>query len=174
MQRAVLDIAPLQRSLPKRAPREPRQLYEARHGMCFDRSRVIEKALASLGYEVRHIFAFIREDNAPVFITFLSSKVRSHAISEVKTQKGWLVVDSNAPWISLAADGTPLGIAAIQRDAQNNIRFADHDDHRNLLYTSRFVFLYGFFSRHGYFYPPYSPFPDVNLAELAQNFAPTD
>ena len=45
VQRAVLDVAPRNEGLPFGAEREPRDLFEARRGLCFDRSRVIEKIL---------------------------------------------------------------------------------------------------------------------------------
>jgi hypothetical protein len=32
-----------------------------------------------------------------------------------------------------------------------------------------FTWIYSLYSRHGRFYPPYDPVPDVNWAELAQN-----
>lgn len=43
VQDAVLSVAPVNKGLPYRQEREPKDLYEARFGLCFDRSRVIEK-----------------------------------------------------------------------------------------------------------------------------------
>ena len=37
------------------------------------------------------------------------------------------------------------------------------------IYSAPFTWVYGFYSRHGRFYPPYNAVPDVNWGELAQN-----
>ena len=50
VQDAVLARAPEDKGLPLGSEREPRLLYEARYGLCYDRSRAIEKALTLLGF----------------------------------------------------------------------------------------------------------------------------
>jgi len=39
----------------------------------------------------------------------------------------------------------------------------------NIIYQESFSFIYGLYSRHGKFYPPYTFIPDVNYVELIQN-----
>ena len=79
-QDAVLARAPENKGLPMGSTREPKSLYNARYGLCYDRSRAIEKALTLM----------------------------------------------------------------------------------NGLFSKSFVYLSGLYSRHGQFYPPFTPIPDVN------------
>ena len=37
------------------------------------------------------------------------------------------------------------------------------------IYTNFFVAVYGLYSRHGRFYPPYNLIPDINYGEFIQN-----
>jgi hypothetical protein len=37
------------------------------------------------------------------------------------------------------------------------------------IYTEPFTFVYGLYSRHGKFYPPYNFIPDVHYGEFIQN-----
>ena len=62
VQDAVLTRAPLGDGIPFNQTREPEDLFNAQHGLCFDRSRVIEKILRSNGFETRHIFAYSIKD----------------------------------------------------------------------------------------------------------------
>ena len=48
VQHAVLNVAPKDEGIPFGQQREPKELYEAKMGLCFDRSRVIEKNTSAL------------------------------------------------------------------------------------------------------------------------------
>ena len=37
------------------------------------------------------------------------------------------------------------------------------------IYRAPYTWLYGVYSRHGRFFPPYNAIPDVNWPEMAQN-----
>lgn len=39
------------------------------------------------------------------------------------------------------------------------------------IYAEGFTFMYGLYSRHGMFYPPYDKVPDINIPEFSQNIA---
>lgn len=79
-----------------------------------------------------------------------------------------MIVDSKTRWAGLTSDGQPLDLAAIRANP-------DRKWNRNVLgslpeiYDAPFTWVYGLYSRHGRFYPPYDPIPDVNWGELAQN-----
>ena len=45
VQQSVLRIAPEEKGLPFGQKREPKELYEAKSGLCYDRSRAIEKRI---------------------------------------------------------------------------------------------------------------------------------
>ena len=54
IQDAVLAHAPIDAGFSLNQPREPEYLDKARKGLCYDRSRAIEKTLTLMGFEVRH------------------------------------------------------------------------------------------------------------------------
>jgi hypothetical protein len=37
------------------------------------------------------------------------------------------------------------------------------------IYNERFFYIYGLYSRHGRFFPPYNVIPDINYSEFIQN-----
>ncbi len=159
VQRAVLAIAPGQDGLPVGQEREPMDLYVAKTGLCFDRSRVIEKILRYAGFETRHIF-ILSTKNSSAIKSLFSRGVSSHAVTEVLTRKGWLVVDANDPWVSINGNGLPVPIDEIQF---SDLRMPAR------IYEEPFVYVYGLYSRHGKFYPPYNAIPDIEYSEFVQN-----
>jgi hypothetical protein len=170
VQDAVLSVAPVNKGLDRGAEREPKDLYLARKGLCFDRSRVIEKILREYGFRTRHIFLYsVRERGA--LTAFFTPGVLSHAITEVQTERGWLVVDSNDRWVSLDRSGSPRGMLDIQKAVQGE-SVIDWESQPPPIYSdiAPTVFVYGLYSRHGEFYPPYNFIPDVNYGELIENF----
>jgi hypothetical protein len=165
VQDAVLSVAPVNKGLPYRQEREPKDLYEARFGLCFDRSRVIEKILRFHGFETRHIFIYsVKDSNA--LKAFATPSVPSHAVTEVKTQKGWLVIDSNDRWISLDSNGNPVAMSGVTEN-----KSISWQNEPPPIYTTiaPFTYVYGLYSRHGEFYPPYNFIPDVHYGELMDN-----
>ena len=168
-QRAVQQVASVNRGLPLRQGREPKDLYLAGYGLCYDRSRVLEKLLRLNGLSTRHVALFSLRDDGPLGLLF-THRLPSHAVSEVQTRDGWLLVDSNAPWVSLGHDGSPVPLTEILRTRGQpaggwDPRFA----RMPAFYREPLVAVYGLYARHGYFYPPYNPLPDINWGELLQN-----
>ena len=157
-QKAVLTIAPQNKGIPLGQLREPKELFLAGSGLCYDRSRVIEKILRHSGFKTRHIFLLTKQ--GPTIRT-IAADVSSHAATEVLTQNGWLVVDSNEPWLSLDVNKQPVSINQIPTA---NLLVAPPD-----FYTEPFVSIYGLYSRHGKFYPPYNFIPDIEYSEFIQN-----
>ena len=96
----------------------------------------------------------------------------SHAVSEVLTRRGWLVVDSNTRWLALDRSSAPVSIAAVRASAAGRAPIAWRQPPPFAIYRHPFVFVYGLYSRHGEFYPPYDFVPDVNYAELMHNVSP--
>ena len=172
VQDAVLRITPETKPLPHGRSREPKDLWELRRGWCFDRSRAIEKILAAAGMEVRHL-AIYRADDRSRLATLLTPDPgdRSHALSEVRTRRGWMLVDSNARWFGL----DPEGEVWSAEDLQGHDPFAmdwaaevpEQVSWRR--FANRFTYVIGLYSRHGGFFPPYTPVPDVNYADLIAN-----
>jgi len=169
VQHSVLHIAPINDGLPFSQKREPKELFMAKTGLCYDRSRVIEKILRYSGFTTRHISIFSKEDTGSSLKSFITPGISSHAVTEVLTKNGWLVVDSNAPWISTDINNQPSSIDDIQKSTESHTPIKwDHEPPTDI-YVKPFFFVFGLYSRHGYFYPPYNFIPDINYSEFIQN-----
>ena len=170
VQDAVLARAPEDKGLPLNTEREPKFLYEARHGLCFDRSRAIEKALILIGFEVRHLAVYDTSHTESAVVSLLTPGISSHAVSEVHTSRGWLVVDSNTRWISLDSGNTPRSAADLKRAviAQSEVPLWSPINRESMsgIFGTRFTFVPGLYSRHGRFYAPFTIVPDVNWGDL--------
>src|SRR3546814_15360519 len=82
----------------------------------------------------------------------------------VLTQRGWMLVDSNARWIGLKAS-QPISVEEIKAGESP----PEQGRPINPILPSEFTYIYGLYSRHGFFFPPYAQGPDVNWRELLQN-----
>lgn len=168
VQMAVAALAEKQTPIPYNQEREPADLLREKAGLCYDRSRTLEKILRMAGFRVRHvsIYAISAKRSAPVKIWHLTTNrtLRSHAVSECLTSRGWLVVDSLHPWISIDRDDHPVGLAAWHSQA---VRWKNPPPEP--IYQHPFTPIYGLYSRHGRFYPPFTPVPDINWREFIQN-----
>lgn len=169
VQRAVLRIAPRHEGLPYDSEREPLDLLQAGHGLCYDRSRVIEKILRYAGFEVRHITFYSTVATGSALKALVRRRTPSHAVTEVLTTEGWLVVESNAPWMSLDVRRHPVSMNIIAASAKRVAHVQWEQPVPSVIYEQPFTFVYGLYSRHGRFYPPYDSIPDVNYGELVQN-----
>ncbi|MBB3188800.1 transglutaminase domain-containing protein [Halomonas cerina] len=169
VQRGVLEVVPVDAGIPHGMSREPADLLERGKGLCFDRSRFMEKALRRYGFETRHVAIYSTAKTGSALKSLLTPQVRSHAVTEVMTSRGWVVVDSNEPWVSLGKHDQPLSIADIAALDRAEMGKALLTPPRSSIYAEGFTFVYGLYSRHGKFYPPYDVVPDVQLAELLHN-----
>lgn len=170
-QDAVLRIAPIDEGLPLGQPRELSQLMQAGRGLCYDRSRAIETILRLHGMKTRHAAVYSTAETDFWLRSLLTPGTASHAVSEVETQKGWLVVDSNARWISLTPQNMPLAMSELR---ERHTGAWSHLARKpiNRIFTAPFTWVYGLYSRHGKFYPPYLPIPDIEWSEMIDNFFP--
>lgn len=170
VQDAVLKATPLSAGIPLGSPREPKQLYYQRQGLCFDRSRTIEKTLSHLGFAVRHVFVYYTGELSPLQ-ALVTPGIPSHALTEVLTRHGWLLVDSNHRWIGIQPDGSPLSIAELQQIPVGQRRsLPDIMDSESIL-REPFIYMYGLYSRHGRFFEPMNPIPDLNFIQMIDNIS---
>ncbi len=126
VQCAVLHSVPVLhgKHLPYGKPREPGDIYKAiaksQSGACFDRSKLIEKILRRHGFKTRHVFMYSTKSFGGKLLSWFwkllcfFKRVKNHAVSEVLTKEGWLVVDSNAKWVSLDKQNHPYSMKSIQ------------------------------------------------------------
>jgi hypothetical protein len=167
VQDAVLKAAPENRGLPFESAREPKDIFEHKYGLCYDRSRAIEKILSWLGFTTRHVSVYSTANSSLVH-ALVTPQVPSHAVSEVMTRKGWMVIDSNARWIGLDSAHDAISIDDIQ-DQGLKPWASENRDPINKIFGDHFVQIRGLYSRHGYFYPPFTPIPDFNFGQLLGN-----
>jgi len=172
VQDAVLNSAPGSKSIPFNREREPKDLFTLKHGLCFDRSRVIEKMLANLGLVTLHASVCSTENRSAISVLFTPS-TQSHAVTEVKTERGWMIIDSNARWIGLTNDGDPVSLTQLRSYETRSLSWTTKNKASiNPIFLEDFVFIRGLYSRHGRFYPPFNSVPDVSYSQLMQNFLP--
>jgi hypothetical protein len=168
VQDAVLKAAPESRAIAFSHEREPKDLYELKYGLCHDRSRTIEKTLAWLGFRARHVSVYSTRE-VPWYRALLSLHTDSHAVTEVLTSKGWMVVDSTRRWLGLEQSRRPVSLTQMQR-GDTHAWAPESRDRMHRIFTQSFVHIRGLYSRHGYFFPPYVPVPDYDLEQIVENF----
>ncbi|MEW6563172.1 MAG: transglutaminase domain-containing protein [Pseudomonadota bacterium] len=161
-QNLVLQIAPLGSPIPEYADREPIDLIKHRSGLCYDRSRTLDKAYKWMGFQTRHVYILYRK-NGSIEKNFIGALLSygwpSHAVTEVKTSHGWIIVDSNSAWISVDKQGEPVATDEIWKSAA---RF----DNVPQDFLTPYWAIRGMYSRKGHLYKPYIPFPELNLHDM--------
>lgn len=134
--------------------------------LCFDISRGIEKTLKYYGFETRHISIYsLKKTNSRV-ISLITPNIASHAITEVKTKKGWMVIDSTSNWISLKGN-KPISLKNIKKLDKYYETEWDKGEMNDIFES--FVGVYGLYSRHGKFYIPFNFVPDIEYSEFSYN-----
>ena len=175
VQRAVQRLAGKGECSPPGSTREPKDLYVRRRGESYDRSRVIEKMLREARFQTRHIMLFSTSESGSRLKALIIPGFMSHSITEVLTRRGWLVVDPDDPWISVNRSGEPMLLRAVQSDVDKRLIAWGGTEVRTMSfwYRQHFTYVFGLYSRHGKFYPPYNFVPDINWLEFFYNFIPS-
>ena len=174
VQRAVHSLAGKGECSPPGSTREPKDLYIRRRGESYDRSRVIEKILRNAGFQTRHIMLFSTSEAGSKLKALIIPGFMSHSLTEVLTRRGWLVVDPDEPWISTNRSGDPMPLSAVQSDVDKRRIAWVETEGRTMpfWYRQHFTYVFGLYSRHGKFYPPYNFVPDINWSEFFYNLTP--
>jgi hypothetical protein len=169
IQRSTFDIAPNAGSISMNKVREPKDIYLAQFAGCADRSRVIEKILIYNNFKTRHVSIFSTAKTNSSIKSLLTRKNYSHALTEVLTQQGWMIVGSNYAWLGLDNDNNPVSIKQLKESIDNSSDIEWLKPPDEIIFKEPFVYVYGLYSRHGRFYPPYNFIPDINYHEFFQN-----
>lgn len=159
VQADVFRRAPLGEGIAENESREPADLMErVRHGLCYDRSRAFDKAFNYMGFESRHIYLLYREDRG--FLSALFHRGQpSHAVTEVKTSRGWLMVDSNTPWIAVTKGGEPVDADNVWK------RFSEFENAPKYLRGPWWA-IRGLYSRKGSLYSRVTLMPELNWPDF--------
>jgi len=164
VQSSVLKVAPIGEPIPDFQSREPEDLIRNKAGLCFDRSRTLDKLYSWLGFEARHVFILYLkhpvtgEVLSPLKAIFTLG-TETHAVTEIKTHKGWMLVDSNSKWISLTRNGTPVHAGDIFGRAADFDYLPDY-------FNQPYIAIRGMYSRRGQFYRPFIPYPELNWTDF--------
>ncbi|MAH04055.1 MAG: hypothetical protein CL561_00645 [Alphaproteobacteria bacterium] len=170
VQNSAFETAPNVKLIPKSTPREPKNLYLSDAAYCSDRARYIDKALRYLGFNTRYASLYLNSEERSFFSTLLTKSAQdsadSHALVEVETRRGWLIVDTRRHWISLTADGDVISLNALKdKPLSSYIWDKSNTEDAWPLLDKNFYIIYELYSRHGQFYPPYTKYiPDANWA----------
>jgi hypothetical protein len=150
--------------IPHGESHEAADVLRAGLGECYDRARVIEKLLQISGFETRHVALYAREPRGLVGLAIKGTP--SHALLDVKTSRGWMSVGSNVPFIGVTTSGEVVATAQVRDDPGTAWLYSRPSD----LPSQDNIAVYGLWSRHGQFFPPYIPLPDISWRELKYNF----
>ena len=165
VQALIFDKVPTGEPIPNYEDREPEDLLERNSALCYDRSRTYDKVFLWLGFETRHIFILYSkhpitgERQSFIRAMFTKGPNNTHAVTEVKTSKGWVIVDSNSAWIGIAANGLPINVDHL------------HEQQAQLpgmpaYFNQPYIAIRGMYSRRGQFYRPYIPYPELNWVDF--------
>jgi len=143
IQDSVLRVAPNNEGLPYNTEREPKDVCLASRGLCYDRSRVIEKILRYSVFDTRYISIYSTQKTHSSFKSLMTPDIPSHAVTEVLTKRGWLVADSNNRWLSIETQGNPLSIAKIKLSMEGSDEVLWRHKPPNIIYQEPFTFIYG-------------------------------
>lgn len=152
-----------QTGIPQGLSRELDDWYASKPGLCSDVSRAAELFLVSLGFQVRHVSIYTLKHNPRPFSVAMTYRNPSHAVAEVLTSRGWMLFDPNVGRIYVDAQGNPISVVAIHDAVKNGEVPADG---AHVIFHDPYFVVYGLYSRHGLFYPPYIPVPDVAWADF--------
>jgi len=141
------------RHYPPGKTREPSDFLNAPSLVCHTITRSLEKALVHRGFEIRHIF--VLETKGEGIWSVFKSNIESHAIVEVKTERGWLALDPHFNQIYFSGQVT-YGV-----DQIDQLHLPKHP-----IFKKRHLIVYGLYSRHGKQYPPFIRIPDINWVDF--------
>ena len=120
-----------------------------------------------MGFNVRYASLYFNSDDRNFFSTMLTKSslrdVDSHALVEVLTSKGWLIVDTRRHWISLTAAQQPISLTTLHDKPLNYFEWKNNKEEGWPLLDKNYYIIYELYSRHGLFYAPYTKYiPDIN------------
>ena len=161
VQLAVFKRAPVSiDGIPEYQGREPADLLRFGRGLCYDRSRTLDKAFAYIGFESRHVYLLFKDGKSFLGALF-HYRQPSHAVTEVKTSRGWMFVDSNRAWLAVNRRGEPINADEVWR------LYGEFED-PPLYLAEPWWAIRGLYSRKGQFYGAGIPFPEVNWNDFLQ------
>lgn len=144
---------------------EPDEFLKRGYGCCFDRARLLEKALQTQGYDVRRVALY--DTSVHGWLSAFVPQIPSHAASEVKTSRGWMGVESNAKIVLVSEINAPMTFAQLYTETGR----LHPDIPLNETYKKPMSIVYGLYSRHGMCHGLNLPAPEIHWPDfLRYNF----
>lgn len=169
LQGFIQAAVPVDVGIPKGRSRQPCDVIALGSGLCYDYAYTLAKLYRYLGWKTRHIALYQNDPDRYNALELFDRQIKSHASLEVKTQRGWLIVDPDKLWIGLATDSLPHGYFEVQNQS-TPINWLEPPPTSLAWHLSEPpIVVYGLYSRHGRFFPPYNFVPDVNWGEMRYN-----
>jgi hypothetical protein len=162
IQAAVDTIVPDRRCAAKGDTVEPMDFIRRGYGCCFDRERFIGKALRHYGYEARRVALYERRYG---YRGFMIPGINSHAATEVLTQRGWLGVDNEQPFVLVTHEGQPLRFDQLHQLEAGGMYGGPSPDH-SFGFSNPYFVVYGLYSRHGGFHGTNLPAPEIHYPDF--------
>lgn len=165
VQKLIFEQVPIGEPIADYETREPEDLFNQKSGLCYDRSRTYDKVFSWLGFEARHVYILYPEHPATgemlsFWGAFFTKGTNSHAVTEVKTSRGWLLVDSNSAWVSDGKDGLPVDADQLRAKASLLPGMPGY-------FMRPFWAIRGMYSRRGQLYRPYIPYPQLSWPDFS-------
>jgi hypothetical protein len=152
-------------AIPKRQSREPGDLIRFRTGAGYDWSRTAMKFFKAKGIQCRQVSLYQYEGS---LIGLFKPGLLSYPGVEIMAEGKWVFVDPIGNWVARKKDGS---YGTVDELGDRSIKWENALDQDLYEFTKKaYRPVYGLYSRHGLFYPPYSPIPDFNFKEFKANF----
>lgn len=143
---------------------EPPAIMKRQHACCFGRARFLEKTFEHYGIKTRHVSLFDRSRHG--WFTILVPGTPSHAVLEALTSRGWMGVDSMDDLILITREGKPLTFRELKTAAPESLSQKPHKKELEQFYARPLVTVYGLYSRHGMFFGPNLPAPEIHYPDF--------
>jgi hypothetical protein len=175
IQRSAFTTAPNVQQIPLGQPREPKDLFATKAAYCGDRARYIDKALRHYGFTTRYASLYEKQAGISFLKTILTkgdaNNSESHALVEVLTSKGWLIIDTRRQWISLTTAQQPITLEDLKDKPLAYFQWDRGNKQGGWpLLDRHYYIIYDLYSRHGQFYAPYTKYvPDVYWLGFIKN-----
>jgi hypothetical protein len=160
--------------------------YNNHKGYCYDRAVLMEKIFSYYNFSYRHAFVYFGKNKRSAgFWDLFKKNIPSHALLEVKTKKGWMVVGTNENVLGVDSNNEVMNLSILRRRLQTGqLTFVKKRTGIIPFWKDgvNFKYVYGLYSRHGEFFKssnnhsylgflePSRFVPDYNLKMLLYNF----
>jgi hypothetical protein len=153
----------VQRELPPGSLHEPQYVIRAGGGECYDRARIIEKTLRINGLRTRHVAQY--DLDTVGLLGLVRRGTPSHAALDVFIDGKWMSVGTVNAFLGLTSGGELVPTSLVSRLKSPTWKY----EAPPAITAAKNVTIYGLWSRHGRFFPPFVPAPDIAWREFASN-----